>query len=177
MRRGKNIGYNKNMDVMRNVINNNSGIYLKYDYLMYPVNLCIAPKVKVENNLFFSKNGYHVSLLCLEGVTKLEQTKIFKFAEKYTLKLGTITNTYRLVSEKGQQSIIVNVRFVGLKKLIMAINKRFETDFEYPPTHITLFTLKGQTGVGVNTLRKYSEVSQEIGTDDSRRLRRSFKLI
>ena len=165
------------MDYARNIINNNSDVYLKYEYLMYPVNLNIVPEMRVGSDLFFAKNSYHISLLCLEGIPKTNQTEILSFAQKYNLKLGKITSIFRLVIEEDQQTIIVRIRLFGLKKLIFGINKNFGYKFEYPPTHITLFTLRGQTGVGINTCKRYRQIGNQISPGDIKRLEKSFKLI
>lgn len=163
------------MDYSRNVINDNFGVYLKYDYLIFPVNLKIVPKIKIGNIIFYSKTNYHVSLLCLEGISKSEQQKIFEYSKKYIFKLGKITNKYRLVTENKLQSIIVRVRFTGLKRFILSINKKFSHDFKYPPTHITLFTLKGQTGIGVNTYKSYRDLCSKVSKEDIRKLENSLK--
>ena len=165
------------MDYSRNIINERSNIYLNYDYLMFPVNLNIVPKIAVGSKSFISKICYHVSLLCLEGISEKDQTKILNFAQKYDLKINKVLGEFRLVTEKDQQTIIVRVRFFGLKKLISEINKEFGYHFVYPPTHITLFTLKGQTGIGVDTFKIYRQISSPLISIDIKQLVKSFKLI
>lgn len=165
------------VDDLREVINDNPGVYLKYNYLTFPVNLNIVPEVIVEGDTFFSKSSYHVSLLCLEGMSKPDQIKILAFAQKFRLKLGKVTSVFRLVKEGGQRTIIVRVNFFGLKKLIMGIHNSLGYHFEYPPTHVTLFTLKGQTGIGINTFERYRQVGHQIIPSDIKRLKRSFKFI
>ncbi|MFZ2152776.1 MAG: hypothetical protein WAV41_01830 [Microgenomates group bacterium] len=164
------------MDYSRN-INDNIGVYLKYDYLMFPINLNIVPKIAVGGDMFYSKSNYHVSLLCLENVPKKDQIKILNFAQKCSLKLGKTTNTFKLAAENDQKTIVVRVGFSGLKWLISGINKRLSYHFRYPPTHITLFTLKGQTGIGIDTFIKYRQICSQISPSDVKRLIKSFKLV
>ncbi len=161
----------------RNILNTNSGIYLGYGYLMLPLNLNISSKIEIENKTFFPKKGYHVSLICLENLPKPNQEKILNFAKKYPVVLKRMTGVYRLVIQENNQSIIVRIHLKGLKKLITAVNKHFGYSLVYPPTHITLFTLKGQYGIAINSNSEYRQLTHQISPKDSLRLAKSFKLI
>jgi hypothetical protein len=162
----------------KNIVNANSGIYLDYGYLMFPLSLNIVPKIIVGPKTFFFKDGYHVSLLRLRDLPEPDQEKVLDFTQKYPVKLNQITGIYRLVTEGDRQSIIVRVRLQGLKKLIIAINHRFGYSFVYPPTHITLFTLKDmEGGIGINSTREYRQLTHQINQKGSQRLAKSFKLI
>lgn len=152
-------------------------MYLNYGYLMLPLNLSVISKIKLGTETFFSKNGYHVSLLHLEDFSESDQKKVLYFAKKYPVKLKKITKTYRLVTQEKQRSIIVRVHLSGLKKLISAVNKHFGYNFVYPPTHITLFTLKDQYGIGVNSIGEYKRLTRQINQKNSQRLAKAFKLI
>ena len=101
---------------MNKVYNSNSNIYLNYGYLMLPVNLEIAPKIKIGKEIFVSKTGYHVSLLRLRDLSELDQRKILKIAKSYSIKLKKVTNVFKLVKEENRQSVIVKVSLTGLKK-------------------------------------------------------------
>ena len=144
---------------------------------MLPLSLKINSKIKIGTNTFFSKNGYHVSLLCLEDFSESDQKKVLDFAQKYPIKLQKITKNYRLVIQENQQSIIVRVHLRGLRKLIFAVNKYFGYNFVYPPTHITLFTLKGRYGIAINSTGEYQRLTRQIGQKYFQRLTKSFKLI
>lgn len=161
----------------KNIINTNSGVYLNYGYLTLPLNLSIASKIEINSRNFYSKTGYHVSLLYLGKLYKTEQEKILNFAKKYDLNLTHITNEYRLVKHEEQQSIIVRVRLYGLKKLISDIKSHLHYDFMYPPTHITLFNLKGQYGIGINSTSEYNKLTSQISKRYSSKLFKSFKII
>jgi len=134
-------------------------------------------KIKIGSETFFAKKGYHCSLLCLETLSIPAQEKVLKFAQNYPIKLKKLTNVYRLVTLGNRKSIIVRVRLAGLKRLIYAVNKHFGYDFLYPPTHVTLFTLKGQFGIPVNSNNEYRVLSRGIGQKYSQQLAQSFKLI
>ena len=145
---------------------------------MLPLNLNIISKIKIAKETFFSKSGYHVSLVRLRDFSKTNQNKILNFTKKYPVKLKRISKTYRLVKEEGRQSIIVRVHLQGLKKLVFALNKHFGSSFIYPPAHITLFTLKDmEGGIGVNSKSEYKNLTSQISQKDSQKLAKSFKLI
>ena len=160
-----------------NIINTNSGVYLNYGYLTFPVNLSIIPKIKIGSKTFYSKTAYHVSLLYLGKLSDVEQEKILKFAGKYKVKLSKVTNVFRSVKKEGKESIIVRVQLQGLKKLITDINNRYDYSFVYPPTHITLYNLKGQYGIGVNSKKEYEEITSQLDPMSVNKLSDSFKLI
>jgi hypothetical protein len=114
----------------------------------------------------------------LKDLPKSDQLKIFKFAQKYPVKLKEITKIFRIVREEKRQAIIVRVHLQALKKLIFDLNKHFNYHFTYPPTHITLFTLKGmEGGIGVNSQKDYRQLTQKINKKYSLVLENSFKLI
>lgn len=162
----------------KNIFNANSDIYLDYGYLMLPLNLSVISKIKIGTKTFYFKNGYHVSLIRLEDFSDSNQKKVLNFAKKYPVKLIKITKIYRLVMEDNRQSIIVRVRLQGLKKLILAVNHHFGYSFTYPPTHITLFTLKDQKGgIGVDSTSEYKHLTHQINQKDSKKLSKSFKLL
>jgi len=162
----------------KNIFNPNSDIYLNYGYLMLPLNLSIISKIIIGSTPFFPKNSeYHVSLIRLKDLPESDQKVVFSFAQKYQVRLKAITKTYRLVTEANRQSIIVRVRLCGLKKLISAVNTHFGYNFVYPPTHLTLFTLKNQFGIGVNSISDYRQLTSQINQKDSQRLAKSFKII
>ena len=161
----------------RNVINNNLGIYLNYGYLTLPVNISIVDKVKIGPKIFYSKTGYHTSLLYLGNLTETEQLKIVNFASKYKVRLSKITNTFRSVKSGDKESIIVRVKLHGLKRLINEINKHYRYDFVYPPTHITLFNLKGQYGIGINSKKEYEEITKQLDPISVKNIVNSFNLI
>jgi len=144
---------------------------------MLPVSLNIISKIKIGTENYFPKIGYHVSLICLEDLPESDQKKILNFAKKYPVNIKEITPIYRLVTEDIHRSIIVRVRLHGLKKLLSAVNHHFGYFFVYPPTHITLFTLKDQYGIGVNSGSEYRQLTSQINQKDSLKLAKSFKLI
>ena len=144
---------------------------------MLPLNLNIISKIKIGTKIFYSKNGYHVSLLCLEKILESDQKKILNFAKKYSVKLLKISSTFRLVTQENQQSIIVRVHLRGLKKLISAVNKNFGFKFVYPPTHITLFTLKDQYGIALNSTDEFQQFTSQIDQKYIQELNKSFKVI
>jgi hypothetical protein len=163
--------------VYKSIINPNSGLYLNYGYLTLPLNLNIISKINIGTGTFYPKNGYHVSLIRLEDYPESDQKKVLEFAKNYPVKLHKITKNFRLVTKADQQSIIIRVRLQGLKPLISAVNRHFGYSFVYPPVHITLFTLKSQYGVGIDTQGDYRQFTQPISQKDSQRLAKSFKLI
>lgn len=161
----------------KNIFNSNSSVYLIYDYLTFPINLNIISKIKIGSETFFPKNSYHVSLLHLGGLSNLDQNKILNFAKKYPIKLKSLTKVYRLAKQEDKRSIIVRVKLSGLKKLISSINKHLNYKFHYPPTHITLFNLKGQYGIGINSQKEYKEITEHLDPKSINKLSKCFRLI
>lgn len=161
----------------KNVVNTNSGIYLNYGYLTLPVNINIIPKIKIGSKTFYSKTGYHTSLLYLGDLPDTQQKEILKFASKYDVRLSKVSNVFRAVKKDDNESIIVRVQLQGLKKLINDINKQYGYGFVYPPTHITLFNLKGQYGIGINSLQEYKKITSKLDQKSINKLSGCFRLI
>ncbi len=168
----------KTIAVMKKIVNDHSSIYLNYGYLMLPISLDNVPKVKLGTEIYYSKTGYHVSLINLEELPESDQNVVLDFAKTYPVKLKKITSIYRTAQSGNYKSIIVDVQISGLKKMISAINTHFGYHISYPPTHITLFIPKGQEGgVALNTVREYQKFTNIIDQVDSSKLSKSFKLI
>lgn len=84
---------------------------------------------------------------------------------------------FRIAKKDKNESIIVRVHLQGLKKLINDINKRYNYSFVYPPTHITLFNLKGQFGIGINSLQEYKKITSKLDQKSINKLSMCFRLI
>ncbi len=145
---------------------------------MLPVDLKLFPEIEINNIKFFSKSNYHVSLVNLCDYSEAQQEKIFEYAQIFTrdypIKIKELTHTFRLVTENDQRSIIVLVEMSGLNQLISSINKHFDYEFAYPPTHITLYTPKGQFGIGIDTQERYQQLTQVIDSQKTKKLINSF---
>ena len=62
--------------------------------------------------------------------------------------------------------------------MILEVNKVYKYNFPYPPTHITLFTLKNmEGGIGLNSTKEYNCLTSKINQKETKLLSKSFKLI
>lgn len=141
-------------------------IYLKYGYIRYPVSLKLSPQVEINNTKYYAKKSLHVSLVCLSAYQDDLQKKIYQFAKKFVknnpVNISNISQNFHLVTEGRLQSIIVSVKMIGLKSLISAINRKFNIRIIYPPTHITIYTLKNQFGIALDTPDRFKQLTKSI---------------
>ncbi|MEK7128440.1 MAG: hypothetical protein AAB933_02675 [Patescibacteria group bacterium] len=128
-----------------------------------PVSLVDLPvEITVYGIKLFLKSSFHVSLVCINEIIRKYNVSIqdFKdsvikdfcdFVKENDIKLLKYHNDFRFVEENDLKTIIIACKVSNLEKFFRIINKKYNLEIEYPPTHITLYILKDKLGIFLTT--------------------------
>ncbi len=117
-------------------------------------------QVIFEGKTFVLNSFLHISLVCVGKIIEKYNISIQDFENKIIndfcefsknneIKSVEYTNDFKFVTkkEKDKETIVVMCNVPNLNKFFDLMNKKYEMNVEYPPTHVTLYTLPGKLGI------------------------------
>ena len=126
----------------------------------------------IEGNNLILKDSFHVSLVCIGKIMEKYNVSIPDFDNKIvndfceyskTNEIEVLEyNDFKFAVEKDLKSIIVTCKVSNLNKFFEFINKKYGLKIEYPPTHVTLYTLSGKLGIFVTDLNDIKNLTKPI---------------
>ncbi len=85
-----------------------------------------------------------------------------EFAKSNKIDEVTYRNEFRFASENERRAVIVMCDVTGLNKFFDEINKKYHMKLEYPPTHVTLYTLQLNAGIFLTDSKDIEKLSMSI---------------
>jgi hypothetical protein len=131
----------------------------EYHTISIPVLLENLPdKITFEGNTFLINSFLHISLVCIGEITKKHnilipdfENKVIndfcEFSQNNDVSVIKYTDDFKFVARDDLRSIIVMCKVTNLDKFFDLINKKYGLKIEYPPTHVTLYTLPLKFGI------------------------------
>jgi hypothetical protein len=118
----------------------------------------IPVKIQVEGCELLLKDSFHVSLVCIGKIIEKNQLTIpdfvnkviadfYDFTSKINIELDQYRDEFRLVSENDRKSVVVMCDIKNLDNFFAFLNNKYKLNLEYPPTHVTLYTLQPNLGI------------------------------
>lgn len=153
---------------MDNVINLGKNIIYRWGYIMLPIKVEIPAEIKVEGVTYFAKKEFHISLLAVEDYAKtdIELDKFVSLTKEFLknnrVYFGKFLNEFRRVNRDYRSSVVIMVEINGLKELLDYLSENLKINIEYPPTHITLYTLENGLGIGVNNKSDLEKLTKPV---------------
>lgn len=107
------------------------------------------------------KSEFHISLICAKKIAAIvnetEADKIEaeiveafkKFIATNPLADYEVAGEYRLVEHGERVTLIAMTNVPGIENFFAELEKKFETKLPLQPTHITLYTLQPEVGIGI----------------------------
>jgi hypothetical protein len=147
---------------MKNYICDNTEYFFGNGYIALPVEIEDLPKtIDINGKTLLVKSSFHVSLVCVKNIVSkygedFEQ-KVIEFFCDFVSKnkiysLNYVDEfRYAIDKETGRETVIVICNVSNIKEFFESLNKEYGFDLEMPPTHITLYTLEQDKGIGLNT--------------------------
>ncbi len=138
-----------------------------YIYMPFEIN-GLPEKMKVEGVELQVQTSFHVSLLCLKDILekypdKVSEEEIIKtfceFVSKNDVSFLKIKNEFRFVEFEERKSLVVMCDISGMDDLFQVLQNKFDVRIPLQPTHITLYTLKQNEGIGMTSYRQLGERS------------------
>ena len=118
----------------------------------------LPSEIIINGNKLLLKSFFHVSLVCINEIIKKYEVLIpdfidlvskdfCNFVEKNPVDLLHYLKDFRFTEKKDLKTIIVMCKMSNLDEFFRIINKKYGLEVEYPPTHVTLYTLEGKLGI------------------------------
>jgi hypothetical protein len=133
--------------------------------------------LQVKGYELLRKSEFHISLVCAKRIallidkTKAEQIEtgivtLFKdFIRSTPLTKYAIKNEYRLVKRDKRVALVVMVDVPGIEQLFAKLQERYNTTLPLQPTHITLYTLQPEAGIGILSEKQLRQDSEAVDID------------
>mgnify|MGYP001592471566 FL=1 len=128
-------------------------------YIMLPIEVTnLPPTIEVEGATLTRKSSFHVSLVSVKEVLArkgdiLNEEIIVKnfcdFVATHEVSLVGYTNEFRFAYDRERATVVVRCTVSNLEPLFNYLNQKLQLDLEVPPTHVTLYTLQSEVGIGL----------------------------
>ena len=117
--------------------------------------------IKFKGNNLLLKNEFHISIMAIKNLAPMlnsnnlelasEQLKqdFINFAASHDLINFRPTGHFRIVTRDDRISIIAMVQLRNIDKLYSYLRAKYDVDFPTQPTHITMYTLQPEAGIGI----------------------------
>lgn len=118
-------------------------------------------KTTVNGNELLKKSEFHVSIMAIKNLAPLldpdnvgQASELLKqdfldFTSTNDLTSFTLTGEYRLVTRDERVTVVAMVDLKGVEGLFQYLRQKHNIDFPTQPTHITLYTLQPEAGIGI----------------------------
>lgn len=146
----------------------------KNGYISLPIDIKELPlEVDIEGFVLQKKSSFHVSLVCVKRVAELisgdqeiiaeEIVDTFvKFVASSQLSELRFLDVYRLVKRDERVTVIRMVEVPGLSDFFSLLNSKFRMNVPIQPTHVTLYTLQPDKGIGILSREELERDSHEV---------------
>lgn len=117
--------------------------------------------ISVEGYTLLLKKEFHVSLICAKKIAVLidpennrkieaEIVELFKeFIKHQPLSDFSLNTELRFVELDQRKTVIVMTHVPGLDQFFNMLEKHYGNKLPLQPTHITLYTLQPEVGIGI----------------------------
>ena len=118
----------------------------------------IPNTVSIGKETLQKKSSFHVSLLCVKDIlaTKnIPEQEILgafcAFTADNDISFVGHTGEFRFAQHEDRKTLVALCGVSNLERLFTFLNERFSVTLTTQPTHVTLYTLQPDIGIGLNT--------------------------
>ena len=139
-----------------------------------PVELQNIPnEIVIQDSILLKKTFFHISLVCISEIVKKYKVSVSDFENKIINDFCDFTKTnnisllnyleeFKFVIKDDLKAVVVLCKVSNLDKFFELINKKYELDIEYPPTHVTLYTPEGKPGIFLTDVNDIKNLTKPI---------------
>lgn len=138
---------------------------------VFPVDL--PEKIDVEGYTLLLKTSFHVSLVCIGKIIEKYSVLIPDFINKVvndfcefvqtnSIDFLRYRNEFSFVTQSERRSVVVMCDVSNLDKFSQFVNQKYRLKVEYPPTHITLYTLQPDKGIYLTNSEDIKQLTEPI---------------
>ncbi len=158
---------------MKNYICNSEKYISSKGYIHLPVQIngSLPKTVFIDGNNLSLKSSFHVSLICTKelvakyGDESLEQKIVKRFCDfvsKEDINFIKFTGEFRLAILEERKTVIARCEVSNLENFTKELSKDLGVDIPTQPTHVTLYTLQPDMGIGLNSFEVLEHKSRTI---------------
>jgi hypothetical protein len=145
----------------------------KYDkgYLHLPITLDtqnLPQTIEVEGTILQLKTSFHVSLMFLKNQPEKTSEKILdlfcNFINHNDVIFEGFTGEFRFAQreEDGRKSLVGMCTVSNLNTFFDMVNEELNLNFQYQPTHVSLYTLTLNEAIGLNSKEELERLSYDV---------------
>lgn len=141
-------------------------------YITLPVNINIPfETIDIEGVTLQKKESFHISLICVKNLIKKYGEEIEEkiislfcdFVKENPIEYIPPEKEFRFVErEDGRKTLIKMVSVSNLDSFFELLNKE-GIEVEKQPTHMTLYTLNLNEGIGINNQSDLERMTKVVG--------------
>jgi hypothetical protein len=144
----------------RNYICGGSTFTYSKGYIGLPLEVGELPEsIVVKGETLLRKTLFHVSLLCVKDLlakkSDIEQevlTAFCSFVLEKDIAFLRYTGEFRFAQDGERKTLIALCEVAGLEAFFAGLSEKLGIDIPPQPTHVTLYTLQPDIGIGLNSL-------------------------
>jgi len=128
--------------------------------------LDLPETIEIDGKTLLLKDEFHVSLLYVDGLVSngpISEDRVVELFDSYLktnkLSFGGFSSEFRYVTDeaRGRESVIAMCAVDGFENFAEYLSKAIGCAVEPHPTHVTLYTLQPNAGIGVNTPEDFAQ--------------------
>jgi hypothetical protein len=140
-------------------------------YLALPISLeGLPPRLLVGELDLLAKSTFHVSLLCVKNLIRKYGAKVedeiltlfCAFAKENEVAFVRYTGEFRFAETMERKTIIALCEISNLDVFFTYAEKELNISIPFQPTHVTLYTLQPELGIGLNSQVEMDQKTQPI---------------
>ncbi len=114
--------------------------------------------MEINGEVLNLKTSFHTSLVCIGKIIEKNRIEIPDFVEKVLadfcefgkdnpIEFKNFREEFYFSAKEAKKTIVVMCDILNLNKFFDFINEKYNLGIEYPPTHVTLYTLQPDAGI------------------------------
>ena len=141
------------------------------NYLSLPITLSahLPETVHIEGSLLTKKDEFHVSLMCVRELRKEHPAVVEKvvpdfcaFTAKNPVAFVGFTGEFRFAEEGEKKTLVAPCKVSNLETFSKMFGNLYDVQIPLQPTHVTLYTLQPNVGIGLNSQEEMAHKSRSI---------------
>ena len=136
--------------------------------------LNLPESIDVDGYNLTRKNEFHISLVCLKQLDKLYTSDaitarkiklkqaFLDFEKFHNISEFNLTGEYRLAKRGDKVTVVVMVDVQNLNKMFDSLRNAVGIDLPTQPTHITIYTLQPEVGIGLISSKQVEDETRAI---------------
>ena len=143
-------------------------------YIALPVEISnLSEFIEIEGEILQKKPSFHASLLCVKDIIEkhgdLEKRVLdffCSFVSKNDVSFVKYSGEFRFVTNEERKTLIALCEISNLKEFSESLGHKFGIEVPPQPTHVTLYTLQFNIGIGLNSPADMKEKSVPVQVPD-----------